>query len=63
MVFWKCWQDGLVETKINEKCRTIKFKLKIPYSQLSGIMNLREEFLAHNLQPSMGWRLGCREKK
>jgi len=42
MVFWKCWQDGLIETKINEKCRTIKFKLKIPYSQLSGIMSLRE---------------------
>ena len=42
MVFWKCWQDGLIETKINEKCRTIKFKLKIPYPQLSGIMNLRE---------------------
>lgn len=42
MIFWKCWQDGLIETKINEKCRTIKFKLKIPYPQLSGIMSLRE---------------------
>ncbi|MDP2424063.1 MAG: DDE-type integrase/transposase/recombinase [Bacteroidales bacterium] len=38
MVFWKCWQEGLIDTKINEKCRTIKFKLKIPYPQLSGIM-------------------------
>lgn len=42
MVFWKCWQDGNIETKIDAKCRTIKFKLKIPYSQLSGIMSQRE---------------------
>lgn len=42
MIFWKCWQDGNIETKINEKCRTIKFKLKIPYAQLSGIMSQRE---------------------
>jgi transposase InsO family protein len=42
MVFWMCWQDGLIETKINEKCRTVKFKLKVPYPQLSGILNLRE---------------------
>lgn len=42
MVFWKCWQEGLIEMKINEKCRTIKFKLKVQYPQLSGIMNLRE---------------------
>jgi hypothetical protein len=42
MVFWKCWQEGLIEMKINEKFRTIKFKLKVPYPQLSGIMSLRE---------------------
>ena len=42
MVFWKCWQEGLIEMKINEKCRTIKFKLNVPYPQLSGIMSLRE---------------------
>jgi len=42
MVFWQCWQNGLIETKINEKRRTVKFKLKVPYPQLSGIMNLRE---------------------
>jgi transposase InsO family protein len=42
MVFWKCWQKNQIEMKINEKCRTIKFKLKIPYSQLSSIMSQRE---------------------
>jgi len=42
MVFWKCWQEGFIEMKINEKCRTIKFKLKVQYPQLSGIMSLRE---------------------
>lgn len=42
MIFWKCWQNGLIDTKINEKRRTIKFKLKIPYPQLSGIMSMRE---------------------
>jgi putative transposase len=42
MVFWSCWQDGLIDTKINEKCRTVRFKLKVPYPQLSGIMNQRE---------------------
>jgi len=42
MVFWKCWQEDLIETTINEKRRTVKFKLKVPYPQLSGIMSLRE---------------------
>ena len=42
VVFWKCWQDGLIETKINEKCKSIKFKLTIPYHQLSGITSRKE---------------------
>jgi len=42
MTFWKCWQDELIETKINERRRTIKFRLKVPYHKLSGIMSLRE---------------------
>lgn len=42
MIFWKCWQDGLIDVKIDEKRRTIKFKLKIPYPQLSGIMSMSE---------------------
>ncbi len=42
MVFWNCWQEGLIDMKINEKCRTIKFKLKVQYPQISGIMSLRE---------------------
>jgi len=42
MVFWICWQEKLIETKINEKRRTVKFKLLVPYPQLSGIISLRE---------------------
>ena len=42
MIFWKCWHTGLIDSKINDKRRTIKFKLKVPYPQLSGIMSLRE---------------------
>lgn len=42
MVFWDCWQKGFIETKISEKCKTIKFKLLIPYYQLSGIMSRRK---------------------
>lgn len=42
MIFWECWQNQLIETKINQKCKTIKFKLKIPYHKLSGIMSPRE---------------------
>lgn len=41
MVFWKCWQDGLIQTKINQKQRTMKFKLKVPHHNLSGIMSLK----------------------
>ena len=42
MVFWTCWQQGLIETKINEKKRTVKFKLTVPYPQLSGIISQKE---------------------
>lgn len=42
MVFWRCWEDNLVETKINENQRKIKHRLLIPYNQLSGNMSLRE---------------------
>jgi putative transposase len=42
MVFWRCWEDNQVETKINENQRKIKHRLLIPYNQLSGNMSLRE---------------------
>ena len=42
IVFWKCWNNELIQTKINEKCKTIKFKLKNQYQELSGIMSQRE---------------------
>jgi putative transposase len=40
--FWEAWQKNLIRVKINEKNKTMKFKLKIPYQQLSGNLNLRE---------------------
>ena len=42
MIFWQCWQKGLIDAKMDYKLRTVKFKLKIPYPQLSGIMSQRE---------------------
>jgi len=36
MVFWSQWQLGNVKVTVNEKQRTTKFKLLIPYHQLSG---------------------------
>lgn len=47
MLFWKSWLEGLIDTKINTKCRTVKFKLLVPYHQLSGIMNQREVPCSH----------------
>ena len=42
MVFWNCWENGLIQTEKNEKKQILKHKLKIPYHELSGNMNLRE---------------------
>lgn len=42
IVFWNLWEQGLIKTISNEKERKIRFKLLIPYHQLSGNMNLRE---------------------
>lgn len=41
-VFWECWENDLIETKIDRKKRAIKHRLKIPYHQLSGNMSQRE---------------------
>lgn len=41
MVFWDCWNKNLVRTEINEKKRTLKHYLKIPYHKLSGNISLR----------------------
>jgi len=40
-LFWECWQNNLIERTILEK-KKVKFKLKIPYQDLSGYRNLRE---------------------
>lgn len=42
MVFWQCWEEGLIQAQINQKQRKIKFKLLKPHHQLSGKMSLRE---------------------
>jgi len=41
MVFWHCYNKGLVKTEIHKEKRTIKHFLKIPYHKLSGNMNLK----------------------
>ena len=38
--FWQCWQQDLIE-RIELKNKKVKFKLKIPYQQLSGNESLR----------------------
>lgn len=48
MVFWDCWNKGLVKTEISEGKREIKHFLKIPYHKLSGNMSLREVPCSHN---------------
>jgi transposase InsO family protein len=42
MVFWNCWEQGLIKRIVNEKERKMTFRLLVPYHQLSGNMNLRE---------------------
>ncbi len=42
MVFWNLWEQGHIKSYPDEKRRKIKFRLLIPYHQLSGNMNLRE---------------------
>ncbi len=39
MIFWECWEQNEVETTIDEKKRTVKHKLLIPYHQIAPRMN------------------------
>jgi transposase InsO family protein len=41
MFFWQQWQEGNVSVSVNHKRRITKFKLLIPYHQLSGNMSLQ----------------------
>lgn len=41
-LFWDMWEQGNIKSYPDEKKRKIKFRLLIPYHQLSGNMNLRE---------------------
>jgi len=41
MQFWKLWNEDMIETK-EMKHHKVKFKLRIPYQQLSGNGNRRE---------------------
>jgi len=40
-LFWACWEGKLIERKIMDKMK-VKFKLKMPYQELSGNESLRE---------------------
>lgn len=40
MVFWDCWQENLIE-RTELKGRKVRFRLKIPYQQLSGKKSLQ----------------------
>lgn len=42
MVFWDCWEQGLIKRIVNEKKIKMIFKLMVPYHNISGNMNLRE---------------------
>lgn len=41
MVFWKCYQDNLVQVGVDHEKRRVKLRLLIPYHKLSGNMSLR----------------------
>ena len=40
-IFLECWNKSLIEQKRDEVKRTITFKLKIPYNQISGNTSLK----------------------
>jgi len=40
-IFLECWNKSLIEQKRDEEKRTITFKLKIPYNQISGNTSLK----------------------
>lgn len=44
-LFWKCWEEDLIQRSVSEK-KKVKFKLKVPYQQLSGFESLKEVFCA-----------------
>ncbi len=39
--FWKLWENGLIDRKVL-KHKKVKFKLKMPYQELSSNLNLKE---------------------
>jgi len=41
-LFWELWGKGLISRKVNDKSKRVKFKLMMPYQQLSGNESLRE---------------------
>jgi len=49
--FCKCWQEGLIERKVMAK-KKVKFKIKVPYQELSGFESLREVFCADFKAPN-----------
>lgn len=52
MVFWKCWQKGLINRVVLDK-KKVNFKLNVPYQSLSGYESQRE-VLCSDLSPLNG---------
>jgi len=46
-VFWDMWEEGNITREVM-KNKKVKFRLNIPYQQLSGNMNLREVPCSHS---------------
>ena len=46
-VFWDMWEEGNITREVM-KNKKVKFRLNIPYQQLSGNMNLREVSCSHS---------------
>ena len=57
MLFWECWENGMIETKVDKKKRKIKHKLKIPYQELSGNTSLREVSCHLSFQKPKGFEI------
>jgi putative transposase len=49
--FWQCWENNLIE-RIEVGKKKVKFKLKIPYQQLSGNESLREVLCSNEPSPN-----------
>ncbi|MDD4747294.1 MAG: DDE-type integrase/transposase/recombinase [Salinivirgaceae bacterium] len=56
MVFWECWENGEIETRVDVRKKQIRHKLLRPYHELSGKMSPRE-VPCHPFQSPKGFEL------